>query len=361
MTKRKSKKFQEKNNIGVYSLKKDKNRPCKKKSCCDDYHLFSVVVLLLLIGFLLSLETRIISEKLSEFLTVKSLANISETGEIKNFINDRIDKAVLREKNFLSQQNYRERNWEVGDFLSDSSSVLVYDLSNDQVLLEKNPNQKLPIASITKLMSILLIEENKENLENQWFGFTDADINIEGKKNMFFKGEEFQLDDLEATALISSSNEAISLLSRSLEKEMNKNFVDAMNEKAKQIGLKNTNFSNPVGFDGDNLSTAYDALALAKYILEHYPLLLDISRLSEKIISSLTGRNIILKNTNFILLQEFPGIFGSKTGNTDMAQGCMVLGDKIKKDNLIFVLLGSKNRTQEMRSLIKWTEAAYTF
>jgi D-alanyl-D-alanine carboxypeptidase (penicillin-binding protein 5/6) len=356
MTKRKSKKFQEKNNIGVYILKKDKNRPCQ-----DNRYLFSIIILIILTGLLLSLETKIISEKLPEFLTVKSLANISATGEIRNFINNRIDKAVLREKNFLSQQNYREKNWEVGDFTSDSSSVLVYDLSNDQVLLEKNPNQKLPIASITKLMSILLIEENKESLKNQWLGFTDADINIEGKKNMFVVGEEFQLDDLEAMALISSSNEAVSLLARSLEKEINKDFVDVMNEKARQMGLRDTNFSNPVGFDGDNLSTAYDALMLAKYILDRYPLLLDISRLSEKIISSRTGRIVILKNTNFILLQEFPGIFGSKTGNTDMAQGCMILGNKIKKDSLIFILLGSKNRTQEMRNLIRWTEAAYTF
>ncbi|MFA6437447.1 MAG: serine hydrolase [Candidatus Paceibacterota bacterium] len=355
MPKKKSRKSQEKNNIGVYSLKKDKNRPCR-----DDCYLFSVIILIILTGFLLSLETRIISEKLLEWSTIKSLANISETIEIKNSINDRIDGAVFREKNFLGQQNYHEKNWEINDFSSNSSSVLVYDLSNNQVLFEKNPSQKLPIASITKLMSILIIEEKKKD-KDQWLEFIDTDINIEGKKNMFLVGEEFKLDDLESAALISSSNEAISLLSRFFEKEINDSFVDTMNEKAEQIGLKNTNFSNPVGFDGNNLSTAYDVFALAKYILEYYPRIFDISRLSEKTVSSRAGRSVILKNTNFILLQEFSAIFGSKTGNTDMAQGCMILGDKIKKDNLIFILLGSKNRTQEMKNLIKWTETAYNF
>jgi len=357
MPKKKSKKSQEKNNIGVYSLKKDKNRPCR-----DSRYLFSIIILIILTGFLSSLETSIISEKLSEWSAIKSLANISEMAGIMNSTNDRIDGVVLREKNFIGQQNYREKNWEIGDYVSDSSSVLVYDLSSNQVLLEKNSTQKLPIASITKLMSILVIEEDKKDKnKDQWLEFIDTDINIEGKKNMFLVGEEFKLDDLESAALISSSNEAISLLSRSLENETNNDFASAMNEKAKQIGLKNTNFSNPVGFDGDNLSTAYDVFMLAKYILEHYPQLLNISRLSEKTISSRTGRSIVLKNTNFILLQEFPDIFGSKTGNTGMAQGCMILGNKIKKDSLIFILLGSKNRTQEMRSLIKWTEAAYVF
>jgi len=342
-----AKKKEKSGSLGVFFLNEEKRKKL----------ILPTVVLSACLFALVFVETGIAFVNIQNFLEIRSLASLSVIEKGKSGLGE---MTVIETKTVGTGQPYR--NWRKDGFPVNSKAVLVYDLTTGKVLLDYNAKEVLPMASVTKLMSMVVIEDNRAIFgDNEWLQFTLEDIEIEGKKNIFAIGEEYGIDSLIAAALISSSNEATSLLARSVSSATGNDFVKMMQEKARVIGLEETRFSNPIGFDGDHFSTTRDIAALLEWILGNRPELLEKSTLLQTTIRSRTEKEVLIRNTNYMILGEFHGIVGSKTGYTDLAQGCMALVKKIENDLVVFVILGSENRTTEMRSLINWTESAYGF
>jgi D-alanyl-D-alanine carboxypeptidase (penicillin-binding protein 5/6) len=228
-----------------------------------------------------------------------------------------------------------------------ASSVISIEsdlIGNDNIIFEKNKDSKLPIASLTKLMTAIVSFENydlsqsitiSENADSQLFMQTD-----------FKLGDTFQIEKILQVMLIESSNKAAYALSEEMGQE---NFILLMNQKAKEIGLQNTSFKDPTGISPKNISTVEDLVILAKYILKNYPEIAKISTIKDYEILNF-GK---ITNTNQLLL-EFPKIILSKTGFTDDANGCLLVASKNSENDNYFIniILGADDRFLEMRKII---------
>ncbi|MCD5383006.1 serine hydrolase [Candidatus Gracilibacteria bacterium] len=225
----------------------------------------------------------------------------------------------------------------------------VFDLKSGTVLWGKNQDLKLPMASLTKLMSILIILENHKLSEkvkidansDLWRG-SHVDIRI---------GEVFTVGDLIKGALIKSGNNAVIALAKYNSGTVDK-FVEKMNKRAFELGLKNTKFQNPIGFDDNgHYSSVGDLAVLAKYLYQKYDFVREVVKMKKGVIYSQNGRRVEFENTNKLLSDE---VVGMKTGTTPKAGQCLI--SIVKKDGkeLLFVVLGSNNRFGETRSLIKF-------
>jgi len=241
-------------------------------------------------------------------------------------------------------------------------SFLVKKDKSQKVLFRKEADKPLPIASLTKLMTALVVLENYKL--SQMVEIDKQAAEEEGKTGFFRKGEVFSVRDLLYSSLIESSNDSVVALVDLIGEE---GFVDLMNSEAKRIGLKNTYFFNPTGLDPDadqektNLSTARDLAVLARYLFEKEPFVWETSLISQFDLYTPNGifhHKII--NTNE-LLKEIPGVLGGKTGWTPQAKGCLLLIVKAPKNNgiIINVVLGSPDRFGEMKKLIQWVKDSY--
>ena len=139
-----------------------------------------------------------------------------------------------------------------------------------------------------------------------------------------------------------------------------KEFVNAMNDRARDIALANTRFSNPTGRDDpENFSTARDIAALADHIRLHRPELWAVTRIQETFAFSKSGRRYGVVTTS-PLLGEFPALYGSKTGFDDEAKGALVMLYQMAPDDLVvIVLLRSRDRFGDGRTLLRWVESSF--
>ncbi len=238
---------------------------------------------------------------------------------------------------------------------------IVVEGNRERVLFEKDSQTIYPIASLTKLVIPLVIFESEEkyNLRDKIKISQKAVDQIgESKFKPLRRGEEFSVENLLYIALLESSNDASYALAEATGAEK---FVALMNQKVKEIGLKNTFFANPTGLDPDdprapiNYSTARDMAGLAKHILRERPGIFEITSLGSWEVVDDKGRvrYFIPENTNK-LIDEFPQIAGGKTGWTPSARGClMVVLRGSDKKHYINVVLGSERRFEEMKEIIQ--------
>ena len=236
-------------------------------------------------------------------------------------------------------------------------SVLVTEKGEERILFKKAEDKKLPVASITKLLTAIVANEfYYPSLRVQ---ITQDAIRQEGEFGNLKIGEILKVDDLIKIMLIESSNDAAYTLAEAIGSE---GFTNLMNLKAKDIGLENSYFFNQTGLDSNlppqkiNYSTAQDLVKLARYLLKNN-LFLDI--LSKKEYTLYLDNGVLhhtLKNTNEIL-GEIPEIIGGKTGWTETAGGCLfiILEAKKPKNYIINVILNSPQRFEEMRKLIDFS------
>ena len=219
----------------------------------------------------------------------------------------------------------------------------------NKIIFEKDSNIQLPIASLTKLMTAIVVLDNY-NLSNIITVSNDADLQMPMKQDIKF-GDKMPVESLLDIMLIGSSNKSAYALAESIGI---KRFVYLMNEKAKYLELTNTFFVDSTGISSQDVSTAGDLAKLADYILENYPKISDISKEKEFYVPGFG--NITNKNQ---LLGEIPDIICSKTGFTIAANGCLLLVVSNPKNNnyLINVILGADDRFLEMKKLINWSSA----
>ncbi len=230
-----------------------------------------------------------------------------------------------------------------------ATAYVVYDVDTNRVVYERNSRTSLAPASLTKLMTALLVFE-RANL--------DAVITIEprdlvGDATMgLAAGEEVTVTDLLWGMLVPSGNDAAMALARHVAGSMGE-FVELMNVRAGELGLKQSHFANPHGLDAlGHVSSAGDLLAITKRLWE-YPLFRSIVGTA-----SITQAGHPLVNTNEWLTQ-FPGVTGIKTGTTDAAGECLIASVERDGRTLLLVILGSHARYRDAEKLYGAYETAY--
>ena len=233
-------------------------------------------------------------------------------------------------------------------------SIKINKLGEERFLLRRKIDKSLSIASLTKLMTALIVIENNPDLSKT----ITISRSAENKYNVpiygnLKTGQKVSLEKLLNLMLYYSSNDAAFALAESV--GLN-SFIEKMNQKAEDLGLKNTHFVNPTGLDPEdinmvpNYSTSYDLMVLSKYILKNHPFLFELS-LED-------GPYLIENGVLSLQILASQTIIGGKTGYTEKAGGCMlfVFSDQ-NEDYFINVVLGVESpqkRIGEMQKLINW-------
>lgn len=238
-----------------------------------------------------------------------------------------------------------------------AKSGLIYDTRSERFIFAKNARIKLPVASLTKILSSIVVLENLDTKETVII--PKEVLKVDEEKQSLYLGEEITVQNLFKLMLIESSNDAAYALAGHANSK-GINFVDKMNEKAKLLSMNDSNFLDPAGLNDDAYSTSEDLVKLIRYSLK-YDMIWEILTEKSIVIKSTDGKiEHNVESTNQ-LLGVIPYIFGGKTGHTDKALGCMILVVDIpnKNDKLISVVLGSQSRFDDTKKLINWVKEAY--
>lgn len=242
-------------------------------------------------------------------------------------------------------------------------SILVKANGQEKILFEKNIDEKLPIASVTKLMTATVTLDNYNLSDITEISSKVGEIENEYGSGNLKVSEKFSVESLLYFLLIESNNGSAFALAEMIGEQ---NFVDLMNLKAVDLGLNNTFFINSSGLDPDNpkdltnYSTVKDISRLATYILNNKSLIWSIANKKSFDVYAIDGALFRqLKNTNE-LLDTVPNLVG-KTGWTPRAGGCLVVVYRSpdRSGHLVNVVLSSEDRFGDMTKLIDWLKIAY--
>ncbi len=226
-------------------------------------------------------------------------------------------------------------------------AAFVIDSQTDTVLLEKNADQRLPMASLTKIMTALVVLENYRLDET--VTVPEACTGLPPLKVGLAAGEKLSVEALLYGMLVSSGSDAACALSHHFRGD----FLELMNQKAEKLGLSQTHFENEVGLDGENdnhLSTAKDLVKLSQEALRN--------GVFRKIVGTEEWHGLTSTNE---LLFTMPGITGVKTGLTERAKGCLAVSYERDGREIIGVILGSEDRFLETQKILKWIFKVYSF
>lgn len=235
--------------------------------------------------------------------------------------------------------------------LSSANAALVIDLQTGTVLYQKDETQKLPMASLTKIMTALLVLESFKLDEEVMI--PASCLGLMGNNFGLASGEKLTVEELLLAMLVGSNSDAACALA--LHKTSLEEFVLVMNAKAKELGLEKTQFKNPIGLDEpEHYSTASDLIKLAKNALKNEKFRAIVGT------KTVTIRGKEIKNTNELLF-ESEGITGVKTGYTKEALGCLLVSAKRGEYEILAVLLGSEDRFSGMKNLVDWIYRVYNW
>ena len=238
-----------------------------------------------------------------------------------------------------------------------SAVALVQDASSGETLIAKNQGAILPIASITKLMTAIVILDANLNLE-QRVAVSDEDYDfVKGTRSRLRPGTILTRDELLLLALMSSENRAAASLGRTYPGGIGV-FVAAMNAKAQALGMHDTRFVDPTGLSPSNVSSARDLARLVAAASE-YPLIRKYSTTDSASVQAF-GRTLDYRNTNGLVRAGQWDIGLQKTGYISEAGRCLVMRVKLASREVIVVLLdswGKLSRVGDANRIKKWLEA----
>ena len=244
------------------------------------------------------------------------------------------------------------------DLAPNSKSAILLDASTKTILFKKNEQEKLAPASMTKVMSMLLIMEAIDNGNLS----LDDDVTISenaasmgGSQVYLQAGETYKVKELLKGIAVASGNDAVVAMAEKISGTVS-DFVARMNERAKELGAVNTHFVNPHGLDAeDHYTTAYDMALMAFELLKH-PTILEYTSIYEDYLQKNDGSSIWLVNTNK-LVRFYDGVDGLKTGFTATAGYCLTATAKKNNLRLISVVMGaetSDKRSSDTTSLLNY-------
>ena len=238
-----------------------------------------------------------------------------------------------------------------------AKSAILYDLKSDRNLFEKNIKERLPIASLTKVMNAVVVWEKFS--PNEIVTIKSSAVRVDGQRKDLYVGETLSVHDLMQMMFIESSNDAAYAL-RDYATSKSVDLIAEMNTKALSLGMFDTHFIDPAGLDDTGYSTARDLVKGVVYALR-YDAIWSLSRETSATVVSTDGKiTHEIKNTHQ-LLGVLSDIVGGKTGYTDSALGCMILIVDVpnQKDRIIAIVLGSNDRFGDIKNLISWAKRAY--
>lgn len=230
-----------------------------------------------------------------------------------------------------------------------AKSFLVYDKSNnDQILAQRSPDTKLQIASLTKLMTGLLAYQYLDfgaPITIQKAGLTKTQPIVN-----YLQNDQVPAGDIFNSMIVGSCNDSAQVLGRAVQAVSGQNIVDLMNQKAQSLGMSQTSFANPIGFDtADNYSTALD---LQKLIDEtqNYAAFSNLGKTQSLNFTGSTGLSYHVDATN-TLLKSHPELMAIKTGHTLGAKGAMATKVLENGQEIVILVLGSSDREQDTLTL----------
>ncbi|MBI2040086.1 D-alanyl-D-alanine carboxypeptidase [Candidatus Microgenomates bacterium] len=236
-----------------------------------------------------------------------------------------------------------------------AKSALFIESRGGQILFEKNAKEKLPVASLVKVMTALIALEHKK-LDDQ-FVVSQAAAEMEPDKMILIAGERLTLKELLYGIFLISANDAAEVLAEQTT-ENREEFVELMNSKAKQLGMKDTYFKNPTGLDEDSnnsYSTAYDLAILTRYLIRTYPEVVEISANPHIYLPQSQDHQDYDMYSGINLLSTYDGVVGFKTGYTPAAGLTLITLARKDGYEVIGVLLGSESRRDEAKLLLDYS------
>ena len=244
-----------------------------------------------------------------------------------------------------------------------AKSAILIEASTGTIIYEKNSHEKLAPASMTKMMSMLLIVEAIEDGKLSWDQMITTSENASsmgGSQILLETGEKMSAEDLFKGIAVASGNDAVVALSEAVA-GTEEEFVNMMNQRAKELGLEDTNFKNPHGLDTANhYTSAYDMAMIAKELVRHEKVL-EFTSIYEDYLREDQENKVWLVNTNK-LVKFYDGMDGLKTGYTKEAGYCLTATAKRGDTRFITVVMGeedTKTRNSETTSMMDYAFGQY--
>ena len=249
------------------------------------------------------------------------------------------------------------------ELATNASSVIVMEPTTGEIIYERNSHERRHPASMTKIMTMLLVMEAIEKDIIKWDDIVTTSSNASsmgGSQILLETGEQMSVYDMFKGLAVASGNDAAVALAEKIAgtEEM---FVKMMNDRAKELGLQDTNFKNCHGLDEANhYSTAYDMAIMAKELVKHTKIF-EFTSIYEDYLRKGTDRSFWLVNTNK-LVRFYPGVDGLKTGYTSEAGFCITATANINDMRIITVVMGepdSETRNKDVSSVFDYVYAQY--
>ena len=241
-----------------------------------------------------------------------------------------------------------------------AKSAIIMEASTGDILFEKNSYEKLPPASMTKIMTMLLIKENIENGNISWDDEVTASENASsmGGSQIFLEaGEVMSVKDMVKGIAIASGNDAAVAMAEKIA-GTEEEFVKLMNNRAKELGLENTNFKNVTGLEAENhYSSAHDMAVMARELIKHEKIL-EFTGTYEDYLRENTDKKFWLVNTNK-LVRFYQGVDGLKTGYTGEAGYCLTSTMKRGNMRIITVVMNEPDSATRNSETVKMLDYAF--
>ncbi|AOO65929.1 D-alanyl-D-alanine carboxypeptidase family protein [Sulfurospirillum halorespirans] len=232
-----------------------------------------------------------------------------------------------------------------------TDSIIAKDLTTKQLIFAKDEQKINQPASLTKIMTAMLAIESGRM--NDVVTITREMIQVEPTKANLRVGEKFYLRDLVKAAMVMSANDAAMSIGVFLGDGDVDKFVVQMNKKAKAIGMKNTNFTNPCGFDiGSHYSTALDLLTMSEYAIRNNNFN-EMAKLKRHDFRALNTKRSYAAYTHNKLLNNYKYAVGIKTGYTQKAGPCLIARAKNGNKDILVVMLNSEHRWNDIKTIFE--------
>ncbi|MCI8548908.1 MAG: D-alanyl-D-alanine carboxypeptidase [Bacilli bacterium] len=245
------------------------------------------------------------------------------------------------------------------ELIPNGVSGILIEADSGKIIFEKNKDERVSIASMTKMVAQIVILEEIEKGHIKWTDMVTVSKNASGmggSQIYLEEGEKISIEDLMKGISVASGNDATVAMAEVISGTEEK-FVAKMNAKVKELGLKNTHFTNCTGLDTDeHYSSSYDMAMIARELVVNHPEILRFSSIYEDYLRENTKNKFWLVNTNK-LINFYDGADGLKTGHTDAAGYCLAATAKRNDLRLIAIVLGekeSKVRNAETISLLDY-------
>ena len=288
---------------------------------------------------------------------------IKVSAQIDSNISDKTNETTTNTKTTKEDVTKKESKGTDDNLLSDGKSAILIEATTGKIIYEKNVHERYAPASMTKIMSMILIMEEIEKGNLKWNETltTSSNASSMGGSQIFLQAnEKMSVKDLFKGVAIGSANDATVVFAERIAGTEDK-FVEKMNQKAKELGLKDTNFKNATGLDEANhYSSAYDMAFMARELVKHEKIF-EFTTIYEDYLRQNTDNKFWLVNTNK-LIKTYEGADGLKTGYTKEAGYCLTATANKNRMRLIGTIMGasdSKTRNSNVMTLLDYGYNSY--